>query len=248
MKRFLEVACLATVVGFSLGATTVFNNTTLPTGPFNILLDVGQIDSLEHANQITLASYERIVTNFTLRMRIGGGGAATFKLHVRFYKNDGPSGSPGSLLWYSGPINAVIDSGAEITYTIPVPNIRVPNSFSYSVQATDRAIYLAAAMGPAENSLPIVGSVPFGFWRNFGAPNGWEYVNPNEAPFEAKVDAIPISGDVDSNGVVDIDDLVAVINGWGPCAEPCPPFCEADVTEDCTVNIDDLLAVINGWG
>src|SRR5262249_8100434 len=31
--------------------------------------------------------------------------------------------------------------------------------------------------------------------------------------------------DVNSNGVVDIDDLLAVINSWGPCPIPCPPSC-----------------------
>lgn len=45
------------------------------------------------------------------------------------------------------------------------------------------------------------------------------------------------------NGVVDIDDLLAVVNNWGATgANP------ADITGNGSVNIDDLLAVINGWG
>jgi T5SS/PEP-CTERM-associated repeat protein len=51
-----------------------------------------------------------------------------------------------------------------------------------------------------------------------------------------------------SAGVVNIDDLLAVINGWGICPQPCPPTCPADVNNTCVVNIDDLLAVINSWG
>lgn len=208
---------------------------------------MGEVNSLEHANQINMASYERIVTNFTVRMRIGGGGAATFKLHVRFYENDGPDGAPGTLLWYSGPIFAVIDSGAELPYSVPVPNVRVPASFTYSVQATDRAIYLGAAMGPAENNPPSVGSAPFGFWRNLGARQGWEYVNPNEQPFKAKVDANAIPGDVDLNGFVNVDDLLAVISAWGECSSP-PQTCPADLNGDLVVNIVDLLMVISNWG
>jgi hypothetical protein len=48
--------------------------------------------------------------------------------------------------------------------------------------------------------------------------------------------------DVTGNGMVDIDDLLAVINGWGGGAGP------ADVTGNGIVDIDDLLAVINSWG
>jgi hypothetical protein len=62
----------------------------------------------------------------------------------------------------------------------------------------------------------------------------------------------PCGGD----DTVNVNDLLAVINGWGPCAcfapPPCrcscPQFCQADITRDSTVSVDDLLAVINGWG
>lgn len=53
-------------------------------------------------------------------------------------------------------------------------------------------------------------------------------------------------GDVNGDGVVGIDDLLAVINGWGQCP-PAPNFCAAEATGDQTVNIDDLLTVINHW-
>jgi V8-like Glu-specific endopeptidase len=56
-------------------------------------------------------------------------------------------------------------------------------------------------------------------------------------------DIVPGSG----NGVVNIDDLLTVINGWGAC----PPVCPADVHPpggNGMVNIDDLLRVINSWG
>lgn len=53
-------------------------------------------------------------------------------------------------------------------------------------------------------------------------------------------------GDITHDGVVNIDDLLAVINAWGPCptGEPCP----ADVNNNGEVNVDDLLMVINNWG
>jgi hypothetical protein len=43
-------------------------------------------------------------------------------------------------------------------------------------------------------------------------------------------------------GIVDIDDLLAVINSWNATGGP------VDVVPDRMVNIDDLLAVIGSWG
>jgi len=51
------------------------------------------------------------------------------------------------------------------------------------------------------------------------------------------------------NGTVNVDDLLAVINAWGPCADS--NNCPADIVPPAgndLVNVDDLLAVINGWG
>jgi hypothetical protein len=126
--------------------------------------------------------------------------------------------------------------------------VRVPASLTYTVQITDRAIYLGAPMGPAEYNPPATGSAPFGFWRN---PNAvWEFVNPNEPPFGAKVTAVPIPGDVNHDGNVNAADLLEAINAWGPCP-PGPP-CAADVSPppngDGLVNVGDLLTILNNWG
>ena len=56
-------------------------------------------------------------------------------------------------------------------------------------------------------------------------------------------DIAPAGG---GNGAVDVDDLLALINTWGPCAA-----CSTDIVPpggDGVVNVDDLLAIINGWG
>lgn len=52
------------------------------------------------------------------------------------------------------------------------------------------------------------------------------------------------------NNAVDVDDLLAVINGWGMCSAP-PSTCAADIAPvggNGVINVDDLLMVINGWG
>lgn len=57
-------------------------------------------------------------------------------------------------------------------------------------------------------------------------------------------------GDATGDGAVNVLDLLAVINSWGPCPPPCPARCAADVAPiagNCTVNVQDLLLVINQW-
>lgn len=57
-------------------------------------------------------------------------------------------------------------------------------------------------------------------------------------------------GDVTRNGVVNVDDLLAVINGWGACPN-LPTPCPADIAPTAgnrNVNVDDLLVVLNSWG
>ena len=53
--------------------------------------------------------------------------------------------------------------------------------------------------------------------------------------------------DVNFSGAVDINDLLAVISGWGACPAP-PADCPGDINNDNTVSVNDLLAVITTWG
>jgi hypothetical protein len=53
--------------------------------------------------------------------------------------------------------------------------------------------------------------------------------------------------DISGDGMVNVDDLIAVILGWGACPMP-PTGCAADVSGDGMVDADDLVAVILAWG
>jgi len=59
--------------------------------------------------------------------------------------------------------------------------------------------------------------------------------------------AQPCAGDTNCDGTVNVDDLIAVILGWGACAHP-PGACPADVNGSGSVDVDDLIAVILAWG
>jgi hypothetical protein len=55
------------------------------------------------------------------------------------------------------------------------------------------------------------------------------------------------AADTDCTGVVDVDDLVAVILAWGDCpADPKP--CPSDIDYSGATDVDDLVGVILGWG
>jgi hypothetical protein len=58
----------------------------------------------------------------------------------------------------------------------------------------------------------------------------------------------PIPGDLDGNCSVGTADLLALLAAWGPCPEPCPPFCPADLDENCSVGTSDLLTLLANWG
>lgn len=56
----------------------------------------------------------------------------------------------------------------------------------------------------------------------------------------------PCPGDVNRDGVVNVDDLLIVLNNWGDCDDPND--CPADVTGTGVIDVDDLLIVLNSWG
>ena len=50
-------------------------------------------------------------------------------------------------------------------------------------------------------------------------------------------------GDTDGNGTVDVTDILAILDGWGPC-QSCP----ADIDGNNVIDVDDMLAVLAAWG
>ena len=54
---------------------------------------------------------------------------------------------------------------------------------------------------------------------------------------------VTVPGDLNGDFVVNIQDFLYLLSGWGPCLEPCPPTCLADINDDCTVDVLDFQAV-----
>ncbi len=58
-------------------------------------------------------------------------------------------------------------------------------------------------------------------------------------------DGCAVIGDVNGDGVVDVDDVLQLINAWGACGlgQPCP----ADLDGDGVVGVNDMLIVLANW-
>jgi len=83
--------------------------------------------------------------------------------------------------------------------------------------------------------------------------DGCGSVTTTSATLDVIQACLPCPADVTHDRLVNVDDLLTLINGWGLCPPPPGPYlyyppCTADVTGNLVVNVDDLLALINGWG
>lgn len=130
-------------------------------------------------------------------------------------------------------------TSASSSHTIAL--IRL-SSVTHSVNMDQRYMRLAegvAAGGSLTIAAPANGNVaPPGYYMLF-------VVNAQGVPSQsAIVKVAPVAPcDITGDGVMNVDDLLSVINSWGPCIA-----CAADTNADGSVNVDDLLAVINAWG
>jgi hypothetical protein len=66
--------------------------------------------------------------------------------------------------------------------------------------------------------------------------------------YQSRAVILPVrrNGDLNEDLIVNIDDLLIIVQGWGQCP-PHPEVCEAAADCNLTVNVDDLLMVINNW-
>ena len=65
----------------------------------------------------------------------------------------------------------------------------------------------------------------------------YPYINPNGW--------FVIPGDINGDGVVNIEDFLALIAAWGPCGD-CND-CPADFDGDCMVGVTDFLILLENW-
>jgi hypothetical protein len=55
-------------------------------------------------------------------------------------------------------------------------------------------------------------------------------------------------GDLNGDGIVNVNDFLLMLAGWGSCPQPCPPSCTGDLDGNCEVNVNDFLLLLANWG
>jgi hypothetical protein len=217
------------------GAGTAFSNLATRQPSVHTLVETGQASGFELGNTITLAGFERAATRMDVAVRIGNSGVAQFDGRVRFYANDGPSGEPGTLLWASELRHFVIDSGADLVYSFPLPNVVVPDTFTWTMQITSRSGGNQSILGLPHYGPPTVGAIASGFWS--GGPGAWT-AGFGVHPFGARLISAPAcSPDFNHDGDASTD---ADIEAFFMClAGNCCATCDsADYNNDGDAGTD----------
>ncbi len=81
-------------------------------------------------------------------------------------------------------------------------------------------------------------------------PDTWQEVDTMISPITIEAmlldDTLEVLGDIDGDGIVGIDDFLALLAAWGPCPGS-PQGCPADLDNDGFVRITDFLLLLANW-
>lgn len=180
MKTIISVSFLTLILSTFVcaDASIVYDNTTTSEHAYwPLSVNSTPPGFYEGGDQITLSGTERYVTNIVILA--AGGPSGTVDAEVRLYKNDGIGGTPSTLLWDSGIFDnlAFQSTPASNSYAFDVPNVLVPDTFTWTVQFTD--LQAVQSMGPIFFDPPTVGSSDDFVWADVG---GWTKINVSGAP------------------------------------------------------------------
>lgn len=66
--------------------------------------------------------------------------------------------------------------------------------------------------------------------------------------FQPNLESSTCSGDSNGDGVIGVNDILAVIDDWAPDGTVCCPGCVGDVDGNLVVDVADILFVVGNWG
>lgn len=137
----------------------------------------------------------------------------------------------------SGLYSINIDTGDMIKLAGTIP---ASNGQGRGMAVGNNTVYLTATRG--DDEIPS-----FAYDISQGVGGEWvgftnAYPNHHSTGGAAWIPG-PCVEDVNTDGIVNIDDVFAVLAAWGPCSD-----CIEDVNDDGVVDIDDLFAILAAWG
>lgn len=174
---------LLVTIGLAMTSNASFIYTALtPTGGWSVPPLNGEI-----GNEVTAAGSDRYVTSLGIEIFSQGGifpsgnpGFADFR--AQLYANDGTGGQPGSLLWQSA-VETVNYPGGLSMLTFNVPDVFVPNTFTWTLQYSNTSPIPPGLPGA---NPPTVGTSDSGWFR---APSSaW---TPLSGSLMAQIQAVP---------------------------------------------------------
>ncbi len=172
MIRIASATVLLAIPFLGMAQEAIFRNIAGATNFFiPSLLEIG--------DEITLAGTNRSVTEISIYyisdITTTQGDE---QMVVRFYANDGSGGAPGTLLWESSPIPVrprpvSPDRAGWFVQRVVVPNVTVPDSFTWTVQFSGVTNVVGDRVGLHFFGPPEIGSSADEFWFK-DASNNWQ--------------------------------------------------------------------------
>jgi probable HAF family extracellular repeat protein len=157
--------------------------------------------------------------------------------------NDFPSGTVSAMradgravigAWASGPFPSLKAPGIAFIWTANRGLGQLQTMLEQHYDLTLPGWELTAATDMTPDGRVIVG-------------NGVNPQGQREAWMVTFDPSGPQPSDVTGDAIVNVDDLIAVILGWGACPS-LPTLCPADANNSGVVDVDDLVVVILNWG
>jgi hypothetical protein len=168
------------------GKTLVYDNS-------KTYLERFATETVEYGDELNLVGSAREVTDFVFRYFGDFTQTGDELARIRFYKNDVPLSqnqiAPGTLLWTSTLFG--LNPGNN-TKTLPVPNLVVPNNFTFTIEFYGMSMQAGDRAGLLMYDPPTAGSSFNDFWRRRSATE-WRLAQYPDVRnnFAARVFAVP---------------------------------------------------------
>ncbi len=147
----------------------------------------------EFGDELTIEGQSRVVNGFAFYYYGDALRLSTPLLTLRFYANDHPvvdpvTGksllAPGTLLWQSDPLTLI---QGQVRVEVPVPNIVVPRTFTYSVEVPELTGQPGDQFGLfTTNEKADIGTSYNDFWEK--TTTGWRVYNLGRTPTSTRSD------------------------------------------------------------